>query len=260
MENVIIERVAANPRYDIAARSHIGGRAEQQDRACICCDERRIFALICDGMGGAADGGIASEAALAAMRQAYQEYLDHQDDESPSAFLYRAMGLADRNVSRKIEYRAGGTTLVAALIQDGLLFWLSVGDSRLYILRSGELLQVTRDHNYFLRLEELKSQGTISDAQYKKEAERGEALISYIGQGEITLFDLTRTGLALQSGDKLLLATDGLFKVIQPARMQRAMEESCGISARADLLLKQVLEEHDRAALDNTTFIMIDTL
>lgn len=260
MDNVTTEFLSANPQYRVAARSHMGGRSEQQDRAYVCCDEHNIFALVCDGMGGAADGRAASDAAVATMRQAYKEYIADGTGESPASFLYRAMVDADKAVFRKGKNRGGGTTMVAALIRDDFLYWISVGDSRLYILRAGELLQVTRDHNYFLRLNELKAQGEISESRYQKEAERGEALISYLGLGEITLFDLTQAGFQMYCGDKLFLATDGLFKVLSLDLMKAITEFQNDISVRADSFMKQVLKERELQALDNTTFIMIDAL
>lgn len=238
----------------------MGGRSEQQDRAYVCCNEQNIFAVLCDGMGGSTDGGIASDAAIAAMRRAYKEYILNEFQDTPPSFLYRAMLTADQDVSKRIDYKAGGTTLVTAFIQDDLLYWLSVGDSRLYVLRSGELLQVTRDHNYRLRLNELKARGEITDIQYKKESKRGEALISYIGLRNITLFDLTQTGFKLQSGDRLLLATDGLFKVLSSVQIKTVMDAHADISVRADSLIKQVLGKSTEQILDNTTFIIIDAL
>lgn len=259
MENVILDRVSDNPRYAIEARSCIGGRRDQQDRAYAYCDEHDVFALVCDGMGGAVDGGIASETAVSAMRQAYKDYLTNKI-EAPSSFLHRAMVIADKDVSERIDYKAGGTTMVVVLIRNGLLYWLSVGDSRLYILRSGELLQVTRDHNYLLRLNELKERGEISDNLYRKEADRGDALISYIGLGDITLFDLTQSGFELKNGDRLLLATDGLFKVLPQTLMQGIIEAEIDISLRADSLIAELSRQAEVQTQDNTTFIIVDVL
>lgn len=257
MENVIWDQVSANRRCTVEIRSCIGGRKEQQDRAYVHCEKDEIFAVLCDGMGGTANGEVASDTAITTMRNAYIEYKTNKTD-TPSSFLYRALLAADKNVLEKICYKTGGTTMVSVLICDNILFWLSIGDSRLYILRSGEFLQVTRDHNYMLRLNELKRRKKISDSFYRREINRGDALISYIGLGNITLFDLTKTGLELRTEDKLLLATDGLFKIIPLDVTKNIMERKISLSSRADLLMSKIAELCEHKAQDNTTFIIID--
>jgi PPM family protein phosphatase len=258
MENIIFERISPNPGYAVEARSCIGGRCEQQDRAYLRCEAQRVFALVCDGMGGGADGGLASETAVASMRQSYKEARDTADD--PASFLYRAMLAADHAVSKALQAQAGGTTAVAALICGKLLYWLSVGDSRLYILRSGELLPVTRDHNYSLRLNALWDRGEISAELYKKEARRGDALISYLGLGGISLFDLTQEGFPLSRGDKLLLATDGIFKILPADSIKRVIGSGLTLPARADALIQEISLQSEEQAQDNATFILIDVL
>lgn len=259
MENIIIDHISFNPQYAVEARSSIGGRSEQQDRAYACCDSHGIFALVCDGMGGTEDGEMASETTVSTVRQAYKEYLTNRND-MPTSFLYQAMVAADKEVSERIDNKTGGTTMVAVLISDALLYWISVGDSRLYILREGELLQVTRDHNYLLRLNELKSQGRISDNYFQSEAVRGDALISYIGLGNIDLFDLTQSGFELRHGDRILLTTDGLFRIVPSELIQSIMDSKEEIALRADNLLNEVSKQSDEQAQDNTTFILIDAV
>lgn len=259
MENIIWDRVSNNSNYVIEARSCIGGRSEQQDFAYLYCDEHNLLAVVCDGMGGTANGDIASRTTIFNIRQAYKEYLLNPND-TPDSFLYHAMTAADREVSKKLDYKPGGTTIVAVLIQDGRLYWLSVGDSRLYILRSGEFVQVTRDHNYLLRLNELQKRGEISEVLYQKESVRGNALISYIGMGNISLFDLTQKAFQLHSGDKLLLTTDGLFSILTSASMKEIIDSQCNSTIRADTMITALSEQAEKEIQDNTTFITIDVL
>lgn len=258
MENIIFENIDSTSGYAVEARSCIGGRHEQQDRAYICREKRRVFALVCDGMGGGADGGLASTLAVSSMQRSYGEDSSKADD--PVSFLYRAMLTADQVVSEKFQHQVGGTTAVAALISGQLLYWLSVGDSRLYILRDGEFLQVTRDHNYSLRLNALKNHGEISDELYDKEALRGDALISYLGMGGISLFDLTQEGFPLYRDDRILLMSDGVFKTLPAASIKEAVGSCRGISARADSLIQEISIQSEKQVQDNATFILIDVL
>lgn len=258
MDNVLYEQAAANEKFDIAVKSVVGGRTEQQDRAYIHSDDAEIFALVCDGMGGAVAGADASEETVSTIHRLYLTYR-HDHGTEPPVFLHQAMIFADRNVSRRIAHKVGGTTLVAALIQNGFLFWLSVGDSRLYIFRDNELLQVTRDHNYFLRLDELKSNRMITDAVYHREQSRGEALISYIGLGKIELYDLTQTGLELRAGDLLLLATDGVFKELDHSFIQEMLRGNASCQHKADCLIDESTKHAIAAGReqDNATLVLI---
>lgn len=259
MDNVVVERAARNQRCLVEVRSAIGGREEQQDRAYAYMDAHVVLAVVCDGIGGMTGGETASEIAITAMRAAHLEYLrEIQSDDS--AFLYRAMQRANNAVCGRIGAGLGGTTMVAARICEDHLHWISVGDSRLYIYRSGELFQATRDHNYALRLTEMRDAGELSEASYAREKCRGEALISYIGMGEVTLFDLTRAKFALRPGDQLLLATDGLFKVLSPEDLREILGIGLETAVKADALLERVSLRADRDIQDNTTFILIDIL
>lgn len=257
MENVIFESTGNHPCCLTEIRTDIGGRAAQQDFAFARVEHAQAFAVLCDGMGGTSNGEEASRIAVSTMRLLYADY--RADDESIPSFLYRAMNLTDKDVADELGGKSG-TTMVAVSLSENRLHWLSVGDSRLYICRAGELVQATRDHNYFLRLDEMLNNSEISREIYEAETCRGEALISYIGMGGITLFDLTKTELLAQPGDLLLLATDGLFKVLGPELIKEILSADAELSAKADSLMEGVNAHAERDMQDNTTFILIQVL
>lgn len=259
MKNIKIDYNDENLKYKIEARSCVGARKYQQDQAYAYVDKNKLLALICDGMGGCKDGGIASKTVVSKMQEYYKKYIEKQNI-LPNDFLYNAMCLADKAVIENIGEKAGGTTISAVLIEDKLLYWLSVGDSRIYIFRADESLQVTREHNYFLQLNELKKQKIISEKFYSKEKTRGSQLISYLGKGNITLFDLTQTAFGLQKGDKLLLATDGVFQFLTENEIKDIFLSKNDISNKADFLIKKILEFSKTEFQDNATFIIVEIL
>lgn len=258
MDNIVFDLDADSAFLEVEARSDIGGRSEQQDQAYVHISQNHAFAVVCDGIGGAADGELASRLATDTMRRAYSGKYHATSDKA--LFLYNAMKLADEQVLHAIGQETGGTTMVAAIIHDRYLFWLSVGDSRIYIFRSGQLLQVTRDHNYFLRIGELLEKGVISEEAYLQEAKRGDALISYIGKGNITLFDLTETGFELQKDDYILLTTDGLFKAIPDSLINEILCSTLNTKGKADMLIQRAMSYVQRDFQDNTTFILINII
>ncbi len=259
MDNVVIDKFSDNFMCSFAVRSDIGGREQQQDRAYLCIHEDGVFAVVCDGMGGMMDGAAASDIALSSMRQAYVDCHSENGIDVP-AFLYQAMVSADKAVLTGMTHGLGGTTLVAVIIQGNQMYWASVGDSRLYIIRSGKILQATRDHNYQLRLDEMLKRTEITPDLYQKEMAKGEALLSYIGKGNLFLYDLTQAPFALQHGDKIMLATDGLFKVLSNEDLRSAIMSDISTNQRADSLMQLILNKGNRDSQDNTTFILIDII
>jgi serine/threonine protein phosphatase PrpC len=108
-----------------------------------------------------------------------------------------------------------GTTLVAAVLRDGLLYWLSSGDSGLFLFREGELTQLNVPHVYSRQLDAKAVRGEISREEALGDPQR-EALTSYLGLPEIAEIDVTRNGFPLRPSDLILLASDGLFKTLPP--------------------------------------------
>lgn len=257
MENIFISaKQAASDRFSYGASSFIGDRDEQQDYACICVNNYCLLATVCDGMGGANGGKAASSAAISTIIGSFKT-VGNRYIESPNSFLYRTASKANKLVAQTLKGSVGGTTIVAAIIQDSKLYWFSAGDSRLYIYRTGELLQVTRDHNYLLRLDELKRLGKISETQYKEETRRGDALISYLGLGDLELYDLALNGVNIISGDVILLATDGLYKIVPDNELRRMLSRVTTGDELAKALIEKVKMSVNDAERDNATAIVI---
>lgn len=257
MDNIIVE-LNGESGISHQLRSDIGSREEQQDRAYFYSDPVFTFAAVCDGMGGTENGAGASKIALDTMQTLIKDYIANEQREDLVTFFQTVLAELDNQVFCRLGRKKGGTTTVAAAICDRNLYWLSAGDSRLYILRNGELVQATRDHNYYLRLNEQLHNGEIDQETFQQESSRGEALISYIGMGGLTLYDLTTAPLPLLKGDILLLTTDGLCKAVPDELIQYILSKKLPLPKKADKLLSQVTVLKTTAALDNTTFALIE--
>ena len=149
-----------------------------------------------------------------------------------------------------------GTTLASVAISGNRLYWLSVGDSRIYIFRRNEMVQVTNDHNYFYRLNQQLADGLISRSKYHEEAGNGEALISFIGMGGILLMDLNEAGFSLQAGDTVLLCTDGLYRSVPDDEMLKIVVSS-STAEEAIRCLKKTIADKAYPWQDNYTCILI---
>ena len=257
MDHIDVETHGDYLPYEIQLRSDIGGRREQQDSACVYADDTLLFAIVCDGMGGAEQGAQASKIAVHAGSTLLKRLAAGASQKDTVQFLEETMMDLDLQVSCALGKRRSGTTIVIALLKDGKLYWASAGDSRLYIFRDNELVQATRDHNYFLRLKEQLRQGDIDQETFSRESDRGEALISYLGIGGLPVYDLTTAPLPVAEGDILLLTTDGLYKAIPQGLICHILKGKGSLAEKADTLMKQITVLKESILLDNTTFVLI---
>lgn len=197
MKNVIFDdkrRGGGLDGFDVAFYSDIGRRSSQQDSAYLMAGEQAAFAVLCDGMGGARGGQLASASAVDILRAYYAHYLVHGREMQDSAWMREAAEAAD-NMVHGLRDAGGnplgaGTTLVAVSAVRDYFGWISVGDSRLYILRQETLVRATTDHNYMMHLDLQRSAGKISEDTYARESKSGDALISFIGMARLLQIDV----------------------------------------------------------------------
>lgn len=248
----------------VTAYSILGQRKSQQDFAGVLTDQDRVMAVLCDGMGGLKGGERASKTAVTMLMREF----DKAGPENLSAdFLCRQAILMDTSVHALTtadgEPLNAGTTVVAAVVTgDGQVEWMSVGDSRIYLLHGDTLTQLTRDHNYRCYLEDSLRIGKITREYYEKEirGRMAEALTSYLGRGRLEQIDKSQAPLKLEPGDQLLLCSDGLYKSLNPHQI-RAMLTDNRIDVRVsgkrlvDMALTQAVKTQD-----NTTVVLIQYL
>lgn len=255
--NVEFDDNRIEKHYDIAWRSGIGKREYQQDSAYYAVDDQIVFAVICDGMGGMSGGELASTVAV----QAYTEYCLNRDCEYfDGSLMQEAVESVDDivySLSDDEGKRLGaGSTLVSVVIQENWMYWLSVGDSRVYIFRGQEMVQITNDHNYFMRLDDQLEKGEITPEKYERESRKGEALISFIGMGGLMLIDVNEDAFLLMPGDTILLCTDGMYRTVPEADVHNIVSSSKNMEEAANCIERQI-QSRGYKWQDNYTYILI---
>ena len=150
-----------------------------------------------------------------------------------------------------------GTTLVAGSAVRDCFGWISVGDSRLYILRQETLVRATTDHNYMMHLDLQRSAGKISEGTYARESKSGDALISFIGMGGLLMEDISDKPFRLLPGDVLLLCSDGLYRTVTEQELQILLFHSQNIQDAAEQICTLIQQRMDPEQ-DNVTFILIE--
>lgn len=245
-----------------AAATHIGTRESQQDAAYVTeapFGDGIAFGVLCDGMGGLAGGEQAARLTVSYVVRRLSTLDGSQDIPS---FL-RQTALEANGLLRAENGRTGqdtGTTLVAAVIHRDALHWVSVGDSRIYILREGEMARVTRDHNYALELSERVKAGQMTREEAMAESRR-DALISYIGAPVMELVDVNRTEFQLRPGDRVLLCSDGLVKALREKEILEVVLRGGGDTAEsARVLTSAAFDATHGGVMDNTTVVLMHFL
>jgi protein phosphatase len=186
----------------------VRGREENQDSHGAFRLPNYTVAIVCDGMGGHVGGGQASALAV----HAVLEYLENAGDMAPDQALTAALQHTNQAIyeAARNDHRlmGMGTTIVAAILTEDTAWIAHVGDSRAYLIRAGEVEQVTRDHtmvNLFVDAELL----TPEDAATHPEA---HVLSRSLGVERQVDVDLAEP-IAIQAGDAIFLCSDGIHGV-----------------------------------------------
>ncbi len=242
--------------------SVIGGRRSQQDRYYLNINESmdNAVAVICDGMGGMQSGDMASDHAIRRFSE-YMEEMRFSQDINIRESLVKAARDIDREVASLTDSSGEpldtGTTVVSVLIRDGKAWWMSVGDSKIYVIRDGEIFCVVREHIYLTVLNDLYKEGKISKEKYESEAFRGAGLISYIGMGEIKLIDTNEQALTLRDKDVILLCSDGLSNALSDQEIMEIILANPDNPAYIHHRLQKKAAAASDMHQDNTTIISL---
>ena len=251
-----------NTCFSLAAMSVLGDRDKQEDSFGFALKKDEGLAVVCDGMGGYNGGATVSAVAVDAF---LKDYTESPFWIEPSAKMIELSKSADTLVcnycsekSDKHDFHAG-TTLVSIYIKKKDLYWCSVGDSRAYLFRNGELVQLTQDQNYKAVLQGKRNAGVITEEEYQTEISKGEALISYLGIGNLNLIDFNEVKLDLQSNDRIIIMSDGLYKLLSDDEISRIIENftNVGDALQALELKARKNAKNEQISRDNMTVIVI---
>ena len=241
----------------------IGRRSSQQDSFGISSDGQRlddggkgIFAIVADGMGGLKNGGAVSALVTMTMMQAFDVM---SGQVSPDQALLGMLGEANERVNDMLKPSGqgkSGSTVVAAIIRERMLYWIAVGDSHIYLYRNGALMQINRDHVYSVVLDEMAARGEISSREAAQNPQR-KALTSFIGMGRIEKIDRNIRPLTLQKKDRVLLMTDGVFGTLSEEELTAAMKLPVAESSEA---IHQMIRQKNAAAQDNYTALILECM
>ena len=203
-------------------------------------DNQTVLLVVCDGMGGANAGNVASRfAAQSFMEAARNSLKETLDATKRQTLLTHALVQANDTVfslaGRQPEFRGMGTTLVAALVQDDQVTVLNVGDSRAYLFDGTRLHQLTEDHSY---VEEMRRQGRITEADARTHPQKN-LITRAVGVEPDVDGDLFEARLA--PGEILLLCSDGLTGMVEDEKIAQTLKDAKTLALAGDALLTLAL-------------------
>lgn len=202
-------------KFSVFQVSRLGGREKNEDRMGYCYTRTSALFLLADGMGGHPEGEVAAQLAIQTIATLFQR--DAQPDlPDVPAFLTEAVMTAHRQILRYAIQRGAmdspRTTVVAAVVQAGQLHWTHCGDSRLYMVRDGDLLVRTKDHSL---VEQHLVHSTVADPGY---ISNRNVLFTCLGSPTRPVF-MVSGPLNLHQRDCVMLCSDGLWSNLEDAEI-----------------------------------------
>lgn len=255
-KETVEETVCPIPGISLGKIHDIGRRDYQQDsfgQTAVLCNTG-ILAVLADGMGGLSGGERVSQKIV---MEALTFGSTLQANQVPTALPGMVAGI-NRAVNQMLGPKGlytSGSTVVSALITGNALRWISVGDSRVYLYRDGQLSQLSRDHDLLQDWMPDILEGKRSMAEALRDP-NGRKLTSFIGMGELRHVDYNRTPIPLLPGDRVLLMSDGVYGTVSDAEIAAILRDCGSVQLAASHIGQRIMG----AALpyqDNYTLIVL---
>lgn len=255
-KETVEETVCPIPGISLGKIHDIGRRDYQQDSFGQTAVLRNtgILAVLADGMGGLSGGERVSQKIV---MEALTFGSTLQANQVPTALPGMVAGI-NRAVNQMLGPKGlytSGSTVVSALITGNALRWISVGDSRVYLYRDGQISQLSRDHDLLQDWMPDILEGKRSMAEALRDP-NGRKLTSFIGMGELRHVDYNRTPIPLLPGDRVLLMSDGVYGTVSDAEMAAILRDCGSVQLAASHIGQRIMG----AALpyqDNYTLIVL---
>lgn len=236
-------------KFSVFQVSRKGGRQNNEDRMGYCYTRASGLFVLADGMGGHPEGEVAAQMAMETVAELYQKEAKPVVKDV-TTFLSTALMAAHhvliRYASDKGMLDTPRTTIVAVVVQGTSATWVHCGDSRLYLVRDGELVARTQDHSF---IEQHKA-GVIALAHTNR-----NILFTCLGSPTKPVIDIVGP-VQLRQGDKILLCSDGLWDSLRESDIVEQLSTR-SVSQAVPNLVEQALR-HAGVRSDNVSAIALE--
>lgn len=244
-------RTVSLKNFDFASQTDKGKVRERNEDFLAYFDtiNGHVF-VVCDGMGGHNAGDVASELAVEAVGQFFnQKYFPNPFEAVEESILYANKVVYDH--ARGNDYLNGmGTTIVLVLIRDDLVYYGHAGDSRLYLFKNNILDQVTKDHS---RVQELLDAGKITKKEADEHPLKNE-ITRALGLSMRFEPEISPKAIVPQDRDMLMICTDGLTNMLSGEEIARYLDNMLNLNDKAS---KLIYKANKKGGQDNISVQLI---
>jgi PPM family protein phosphatase len=238
-------------KFTIYQESRAGARPNNQDRVAYSYTRESLLMVVADGMGGHLHGEIAAQIAVQYIIESFQRIAKPLIKDE-LLFLSRSLANAHAAIQDyafdKSLSEAPRTTIVACLIQNSVAFWAHAGDSRLYLIRRGQIAQQTRDHS---RLQMMLDQGLIDEEAAARHPARNR-IFSCLGGTHSPQIEFS-SPVPLFANDLIAICTDGVWGNLTAEDFTERLGEANVLDASP--LLLDLAEVNGGASCDNLSML-----
>ena len=212
-----------------------------------------LVSVVCDGMGGHVGGATASRIAV----DTIHKFMEEQYYNNPREAIGMAIEMANKAIlaeaAARPELCGMGSTCVLLLIREGKVYLGHVGDSRIYLIRTNTITQLTKDHSYVQMLVDC---GQITKEQAEHHPRKNE-ITNALGIPDMTPATVMEEAITPDSGDCFLLCSDGLSGMVSDKEILSIVskQKEMGTQERADYLVQRA---NEHGGLDNITVQLVE--
>ena len=212
-----------------------------------------LVATVCDGMGGHVGGAVASQVAVDAIRS----FLTENYFYNPQEAIGMAIDAANKAILARVrvqpELQGMGSTCVMLIVRDGKVYIGSVGDSRVYLIRSRRIMQLTRDQSF---VQMLVDRGEITKEQAERHPRKNE-ITNCLGIADMRAATVLPDAIIPEAGDCFLLCSDGLSGMVPDERIEHIVSQQGTYTSqqRVDQLVELARQN---GGLDNITVQIVE--
>lgn len=236
----------------IGSAMTIGTREVQEDYYFHGTQKGATLLVVADGNGETYAGRIASQTGVRTFRDLFAGYNVY---ENPKYFFKKAFFSANRAVLHQLDNgQKGYSSLTAVMIIEDKLYYATVGNVKLYVLRKGDLVAISTGHTLEMLGKHEFSQGklTRSDALSMLEDVR---LYNYLGQEDFRELELFDEAISLQPQDVVVVASDGIYDLLSVHEIEQAIKSSKNMQKVAFRLV-ELVNRHQNEDKDNAAVVL----
>lgn len=245
---------AGTGEIQVGQLHNIGARPYQEDSSGVSMLDDGILAIVADGMGGLSGGDKVSQKIVYSMLTYGDQLRPGYIDGALERMVHATNEAVNKMLGPEGLYKSG-STLLAVLARGNRFHWIAVGDSHIYYLHNGHLVQLNEEHNRGQELLHKAARGEITYEEARNDPKKN-GLTSFIGMGRLKYIDKSLDSIPLAPGDRIVLMTDGVFNALPDKTIEAVLNRYPNVQEAAAEMERLVIQRANPRQ-DNFTAVII---